>query len=118
MGEVTEAWLAMVEAGAGLFDGRYDPEAAAASADADPDAGGLTRCIAAHHMWLAFLGEAWQVRHCALHCPRLAQYTGSRVGGDAATGLAFLSEAWQAQSSHLWMCMGRILWEDGCHSRT
>ncbi len=61
VGEVTEAWLATVEAGAGLFDGRYDPEAAAASADADPDAGGLTRCIAAHHAWLAFLGEAWQV---------------------------------------------------------
>ena len=63
MAEVTEAWLCMAEAGEGLFDGRYDPEAAAAAAGpiVDPDAGGLTRRIAAHHAWLAFLDEAWQV---------------------------------------------------------
>ncbi|KAK9840723.1 hypothetical protein WJX81_000166 [Elliptochloris bilobata] len=59
--EVTEAWLAMAEAGDGLFDGRYDPEGvAAAGPGTDPDADGLTRRIAAHHAWLAFLGEAWQ----------------------------------------------------------
>jgi len=61
--EVAEAWLATAEAGEGVFDWRYDPAAtAAAGAAANPDAGGLTRRIAAHHAWLAFLGEAWQAR--------------------------------------------------------
>jgi len=61
--EVAEAWRATADAGEGVFDWRYDPAAtAAAGAAANPDAGGLTRRIAAHHAWLAFLGEAWQAR--------------------------------------------------------
>ena len=96
MAEVAEAWLATAEAGEGLFDWRYDPAAAAAAgAAADPDAGGLAARAAAHHAWLAFLGEAWQARPGGGRPPPDTPGAPPPAALDARTGCPVSRASWQ-----------------------
>jgi len=113
--EVAEAWRATADAGEGVFDWRYDPAAtAAAGAAANPDAGGLTRRIAAHHAWLAFLGEAWQARPGGGWPPPDAPpplACDARAGCSVSLALQAMAGASGSQLCRLWarLCTGGAL---------
>ena len=82
LSEVVSAWSATVDARKGLFDCSYDSEAvvsttASDTQTADPLSGDAavhdiilaTDSLAAHHYWLSFLLEAWQVGFCGTTMP-------------------------------------------------
>ena len=79
LSEIVGAWLSTVANHRGMFDASFNVDAMQASLSkeaglADPleddsilEATSAVKGISAHHAWLIFLLEAWQVTACLLN---------------------------------------------------
>lgn len=72
--KIVKAWQATASRRKGLFNRSFDAELFRNSTDSEYDFGPLAETVAAHHLWLKYLDEAWKVA-LVLCDPRLLQLT-------------------------------------------
>ena len=70
--KIVKAWQATASRRKGLFNRSFDAELFRNSTDSEHDFGPLADTVAAHHLWLKYLDEAWKVAF-VLHDLRLLQ---------------------------------------------
>ena len=59
--KIVKAWQATASRRKGLFNCSFDAELFRNSTATEHDFGALAETVAAHHLWLKYLDEAWKV---------------------------------------------------------